>query len=449
MGTRGSSVALTDVMTSARFLIRLPGFLRRPLDLEGARRIVEDRQAERPRLLLERIRGVFEASPPGPYAALLRSAGCELGDIERLVRTEGVEGALHALYRAGVYLTLDEFKGRRPVVRGPTTVAVSPGELRNSRSARHLPARSSGSRGPGTAVVFDLAFIRDCAAATAVFLDARGGLGWGHADWETPGGGSLFRLLKVVSLGRRPARWFSQVDVAAPGLPPRYRWSARLVRALGALGGPGFPAPEYVPVDRPGPVVRWMRRTLDEGGTPHLFTFASSAVRLCQAALEAGLELPGAQLTLMGEPVTEARLATIRRTGATGLPRYGTIECGPIGYGCLAGTAADDVHVLSDLQAVIQPGPGASLPGVSPRGVLVTSGVGARGPRSRRAARATGDAIGQDPPSPHGRSLPSRDRPAAAGSRPRGRVALPGGRRPRGARAVSGGLGARARARIS
>jgi hypothetical protein len=334
---------------------------------------VAARQAGRAGRFLALVRDAVQDAPAGPYAALLRHAGCQLGDVERLVRADGVEGAAHALYRAGVYLTIEEFKGRRPAVRGGLTLDVQPEQLRNRRSALHLEARSSGSRGAGTPVVFDLAFIRGCAAATALLLDAQGGLDWHHADWETPGGGSLFRLLKIASLGRRPARWFTQVDIAAPGLHPRYRWSARLVRTVGALSGAGFPAPAPVPVDEPAPIVAWMRGVLDRGGTPHLLTFASSAVRLCQAALAAGVDLSGARIVLLGEPVTEARLAVVRRAGVAALARYGTIECGPIGYGCLAGSAPDDVHVVSDLQVVVQPGPDASRPDVPARAVLVTS----------------------------------------------------------------------------
>jgi hypothetical protein len=237
-----------------------------------------------------------------------------------------------------------------------------------------VQARSSGSRGAGTPVVFDLAFIRGCAADTALHLAARGAdPGWTHADWETPGGGSLFRILKLGSLGARPDRWFSQVDAAAPGLHPRYRWSARLVRWAGALGGRPLPRPQHVSVGDPLPIARWMRERLDGGRTPHLVTFASSAVRVCEAARVAGLDLGGAQFLLMGEPVTAARLAALRAVGAAGLPRYGTIECGPLGYGCLAPAAPDDVHIVRDLSAIVQPGERAARPDVPARALLVTS----------------------------------------------------------------------------
>jgi hypothetical protein len=369
---RDSQITLEDLAVGARFLARLPRLLRTPLGLDEAHQTVARRLERRGPAYVDHVRGAVYAQPANAYRALLRHAGCEAGDLERLVRTEGLEGALLALYRAGVYLTIDEFKGRRPVLRGSATFHIDPGRVRNPFSALHVPARSSGSRGTGTPVVFDLDFIRGCAADTALFLEARGGVQWVHADWEVPGGGSLFRLLKLASLGARPARWFSQVDAAAPGLHPRYRWSTRLLRSVGALCGVPLPRPQHVPVEDPRPIAEWIRELLARGHTPHLMSFASSIVRVCRVALAAGIDLAGARFTLMGEPVTAARLDVVRRAGAVGVSRYGTVECGPIGYGCLAPSTPDDVHVLRDLQAVIQPG-SAARPDVPDRALLVTS----------------------------------------------------------------------------
>jgi hypothetical protein len=104
-----------------------------------------------------------------------------------------------------------------------------------------------------------------------------------------------------------------------------------------------------------------MAEVLRAGGTPHLETFPSSAVRVCQAALEAVVELAGAQFSLIGEPYTAARRAVIQRAGAEAVSRYGTTECPGIGWGCLAPAVPDDHHRSQDLWIVIQPGPrGAS-----------------------------------------------------------------------------------------
>jgi hypothetical protein len=55
------------------------------------------------------------------------------------------------------------------------------------------------------------------------------------------------------------------------------------------------------------------------------------------------------------------------------VPRYGANEAGPIGFGCLAPADADEVHVLEDLHAVIQPGSADARPELPPQALLLTS----------------------------------------------------------------------------
>ena len=89
-------------------------------------------------------RAVF-GRPLSPYRALLQHAGCELGDLERLVRDDGLEGALRTLLRRGVYLTVDELKGRRPVVRGQLTLSVGREDCWNPLVTARLLRYPSGS----------------------------------------------------------------------------------------------------------------------------------------------------------------------------------------------------------------------------------------------------------------------------------------------------------------
>ena len=138
------------------------------------------------------------------------------------------------------------------------------------------------------------------------------------------------------------------------------------------MAGSALPRPTYVPLDAPFPIIEWMLDTLRRGETPHLKTYASSAVRLCQVALARGIDLTGVRFTVTGEPVTEARLATIRRTGARATPRCGASETGLIGIGCLKPEACDELHLFQDLNAVIQPG-SWKLDALTPRALLVTT----------------------------------------------------------------------------
>ena len=314
---------------------------------------------------------MFE-NPTSPYLALFRSAGCEFGDLAQRVHTDGLETAFGELLSEGVYLTVDEFKGRREVRRSGVSVPCGPGFLRNSCSIHGIPSRSGGSRGPGTPLLIDFKFIADCAVNACLLFEAQGGTDWVKADWEVPGGGALFRLLKLSRFGRPVARWFSQLDPASPELHPRYRWSARVLRWGSVLAAAPLPPVRHVPLDRPAPIVLWMREVLDAGGTPFLFTFPSSAVRIALAAADLGLDLEGARFLVGGEPITEARLKTIRAVGARTIPRYGSIECGPISYGCLDPVEADDTHVNLDLQAVVQAGPGGPPQGLPTDAIFLT-----------------------------------------------------------------------------
>lgn len=352
---------LADAALGARFLSRLPAFLRSRLTPERARDILRRRLAERGKDFLTLARTAIYGNPASPYRQLLAAAGCEYGDLERMVGEQGVEGALRVLLRHGVYLTIDEFKGRRPVVRGGTTITVDPARLRNPGSVAHLWSQTSGSRGVRTPVPIDLRFIEDAAVNVLLALVARGALDWHLGYWDVPGG-TLRPLLTNAKGGVAVRRWFSPVDPAAPDLHGRYRWSVRLIRMAGQLAGVPFPRPEHVPVDDPLPIARWMEHVLRGGNVPLLHTYASLAVRVCQTAGAAGIDLHGAQFTVYGEPVTRARLAEIRRAGAFAQPRYVSIDAFRIGDGCLAPDGPDDFHLLDDLHALVHSGPGDQTP---------------------------------------------------------------------------------------
>jgi hypothetical protein len=371
---KNSLISLADVVIGARFLSRLPAFLRHRITPEQARAILRRRfeQREADFLAIAKL-GIYQQAQ-SPYRQLLQLAGCEYGDLERLVRKDGVEEALRILYRQGIYLTVDEFKRRQPVVRGRATMPVDPSQLRNPLSAFHVPVRSSGSRGPGNEFSIDLAFVREHAVNMNLVLNARGGLDWLHGIWGVPGGMALLQHLRYCASGCPFSRWFSKVDPATPTLHPRYRWSGRALHWGAVMAGVRLPRPLFVPIENPLPIAHWMAEVLRSGHTPDLHTFASSAVRLCRAALGAGVDLRGARFTIGGEPVTAARLDAVRRVGAEALPQYASTESGgPIGYGCLTPEAPDDVHLYHDLHALIQPNQDGGIAGLPPSALFISS----------------------------------------------------------------------------
>jgi hypothetical protein len=368
--TSAPATLVREAITASRFLVRLPAFVRRPVDHGEARRTLEGRLARREADFLALARRAIYENPTSPYRPLLAAAGCAYGDLVRLVTQNGMEAALRTLAREGVYLTLDELRGRRPAVRGRTEVLILPGRLGNPLLQPHFSIRSSGSRGASTGLGLSLDFVRDVAVNYGLVIGARGGRRWHHAIWGVPGGAAINQVLRFAAFGAPPARWFVQVDPERAGLPARYAWSARALVWCGRLAGVALPAPTYTSADDPAPIVEWLASVLDQGQVPHLFAFPSAAVRLCQAARQAGVDLRGAQLTIGGEPVTEARVEEIRRSGAMPVAHYGTIETSTIAYGCLAPETPDELHLFHDLTAAVQV---ADLPDIRAGALLMTS----------------------------------------------------------------------------
>ena len=367
------NITLRDVRHAAGFLGGLPALLRNPVTLDAARTTLRQRLDEREATFLALVRrGVF-AHPTSPYRPLLQRAGCEYGDVEQLVRRDGIEGALRTLLRNGVYLRSAELKGLRDILRGDLALRPTEGQFQNPAAAAHIPGQSSGSRGARFSVPLDLAFVRarsvDYALIAAHLLPAR----TVHGVWKTPGGDVLDNLLCFAGFGAVAERWFLQVDPATPGLHPAYRWSIQALRGGSRLIGARFPRPEVVRFEDPVPIAQWLAATRQTGAAAHLQLFCSAAVRLCEAAGAAGLDLAGSWFMVGGEPLTSARATTIRAAGVTPLPRYGTAEAPSIAVGCSRGPTPDAVHLLSDLYAVIQSDPAPPASDLPPDALFITS----------------------------------------------------------------------------
>jgi hypothetical protein len=368
---RGALLRLTELLVGADCLWRLPAFLRQPLTVAEAGSILRRRQERRCNDFLDLVRRAIYEHPASPYRPLMRHTGLEYGDLASLVERDGVEGALRTLVRAGVYLTLAEFKGRQPVRRGSLVFRIAPVQLRNPAAGWHLTGQTSGSRGSRTLVPMDLAFLRDRAVDDLLALAAQGWQDSVFGVWKVPGSDALQTQLRLAGLGVPVARWFSQVDPKARGLDARYRWGQRLVRWTAAAAGVPLPRPEHVPLDDPRPMIRWMKDVCGAGRAPHVQTFVSSAVRVCRVALDAGVDLTGVRLTIGGELVTAACVAIIRRAGAEVRSRYLATEAGLIGLGCCDARVPDEVHVCEDLNAVISAE--ASSPPLPAESILVSS----------------------------------------------------------------------------
>ena len=358
-----------DIRIGARFFVHAVQIMRtHPVAGEAQKRLAE-RIARREANFLDLVRDTIYGNPASPYRRLLQLAGCEYGDLEQLVGDDGLEPTLQVLCRDGVYLTVDEAKGRRQVVRGNESFAITPSHLHNPRLVADLVSQTGGSGGAPVSVPSTL---RVGESGRELELAAMGDRGWVFATWAVPGSTALSGLVRSVADGTPLVRWFSPIDPSASALHSRYAWSARAARWAGLLAGVRLPRPEYVPVTDPMPIVRWMADVLRSGKSPSLAAYVTGAVQVCQAAHDAGVDLRGAHFRLHGEPVTAVRLALIQRAGATVTMGYSSIATGSIGRGCWAPEAPDDIHLRHDLLGLVQAGPDLT-PALPPQALLFTS----------------------------------------------------------------------------
>ena len=363
---------LEDIRVGWRFFRHIHGFLRTPFSLHQARQLLLGRFEQRENQLILMLQRISSGPSSSPYSRLLTACGFKCGDAEELVRREGIEAALATLFSQGVYLAGDEFKGRVPVVRGSLRFTVDPSTLLNPASIVHGMSQSSGSRGAPTPVPIDLAFIKDHAINTHLALDAYGGSEWVHAHYGAPGGTAVTNPLEFAKGGTPPERWFTPVHPAGPGLHYRYRWGSRALWLASRFSGVPMPGPSTAPLDDLGPVVYWLRDVLTRGRVPHLWTFASTAVLVCETARKMGVDISGACFTAGGEPTTQMRRDAVERVGAVMIPRMGATETDILAYACINEQSADDMHFFDDRHALIQAGSDGTH-GLPAQAMLLTS----------------------------------------------------------------------------
>jgi hypothetical protein len=174
-----------DLRLSAGFLARLPRFLHNRITPEQAKWIISERMHTREQRFLSIVKKLIFDYEHSPYLQLMKYAGIESGDVKELLSREGLEGTLAKLLEAGIYLSVEEFKGRSEVVRGSQVIKTNPLNLRNPGSEFHIPVHSGGSRsGKGTPLLIDLAYVSDCAVNTCYLFHLHGGNRWLKSDWE-------------------------------------------------------------------------------------------------------------------------------------------------------------------------------------------------------------------------------------------------------------------------
>jgi hypothetical protein len=347
---------VADLKMYWRFAKGLRSFLRHSISLDEAREIVRQRMAAREKNFLRLVeRGIF-GNRRSPYLPLLKLAGCELGDIQGMVHSTGLEKTLHELREAGVYITFEEFKGRTPIVRQGRVIPVQVHDFDNPYLSHYYQVETGGTTGAGTRVQIDLDHLAALAPIHMLGNEAHGVLDTPRVIWLglLPDSSGVNNILAYARLGQVFEKWFSPIvsqDIR-PAL--KYRLATRYIVAAGRIFGVSIPSPELVRMDEAAVVARAMAEIVKTRGGCMIRTHVGMAVRVCIAAREEGLDIAGATFIGGGEPPSPAKVREIIGSGARYVPNYFFTEAGLAGIGCARPVDLNDIHFFKDILALIQ-----------------------------------------------------------------------------------------------
>jgi len=326
--------------------LRLASLVRAPLTMAAdVAEEVRDRLARREENFLQIVERLILANPNSPFRPLLEHAGYDLPRLRQLVRARGLDAALDQLRADGVYVQIQEFKGRAPLIRGGRTFRFQDSDFANPTVRGLFSITSGGSRSRGTPVSISEENLQRNVRLRRWALERYGLVERDVLLWITSGAGFQFAI-EYFLLGRMPLRWFSPVEFGT-------RNRRVVLQTVRLASRRRFPMPEVVPADRAHEIARYISRVNTPRGII-VETFPNSALRLVLAAEEAGIALGDVAFLVTGEPLTPAKRFQIESRGCKVLPRFGFNESGRDALGCPHASAVDDYHVMTDAIAVRQ-----------------------------------------------------------------------------------------------
>jgi hypothetical protein len=289
-----------------------------------------------------------------PYLKLLKLAEYDYSDVKNLVLNDGLESALKTLREEGVYVSYEESKGKKPVVRNGKTVETRESDFHNPHTSSYYESQTGASRSPGTKIRMNFDFLEQIAVYAVVsnHIFEIQDTPWGI--WRPALQAGINRILKNAKIGVETAKWFTPIDVKENFVHRVNGWILNAMLIEGRLLGKKLPIPEFVHPNNSIVIGRWMNSMLKETGRCCQLASPSGAVRICNEAEKKGLELDGAVFYVGGEPLTKAKQEKIMSLGCSVIPNYVMSETGAIGYGCKNPVYTDEVHFFKDSLALIQ-----------------------------------------------------------------------------------------------
>ena len=327
-----------DLIKYSRLALGLRGFLRGTITMEESQRVIAERLRDRERNFLSLVQKGIYQNPKSPYLKLLELAGCQFGDVESQVNKEGIEGNLQKLLAAGVYVSWEEFKGRKEVVWGSQRFQFKQRDFDNPFLPVYYQSQSSGSCSAGTRTTFDLNRLSDISHYRLLMLADNKALGVHTGLWKAilPAPAGISTVLNYWKMGEPVDRWFSPVDEKQVQASLTHRLATRYIIYGSRLWGVKLAEPEYVGMEEAVKVAQWVADTKQQFGECSFDSSVSPAVKLCQAAIENGLDIAGTKFFVGGEPLTPAKRRQIEAAGASVTPKFNIGEIGKIGKLCRA-----------------------------------------------------------------------------------------------------------------
>src|SRR3972149_10524573 len=166
---------ITRIKQLARIAWGLGNFLKSPMTLEQAKSDIRKRMDNRVSNFLTLAKKLIYENQYSPYRKLLLWVGCEYKDLEESVRHLGIENTLEKLRDEGVYLSLEEFKGKIPICRNGLTFETIQTDFDNPfLMGKSIQGSTSGSRSTGTRVMYDWNFLAEESANELMLFETHG-----------------------------------------------------------------------------------------------------------------------------------------------------------------------------------------------------------------------------------------------------------------------------------
>jgi hypothetical protein len=347
-----------SILELYRFYLDLYRFLGEKITLEESREVITSRLKRREDLFLKFIKENIYEREDSPYLKIIKTTGLEFKDIESLAAGRGVEGSLKELAERGVYLTIDEFKGRSVCKRNGHTFSFREEDFNNLTSTSGIRGVTGGTRSHGTPVFFNFDYIKEKSVLRKILLDAFDISDYPCIVWF-PDGLGLSVTLEISKLGEPPLKWFYPISGS---IQKKSNWISSFkywlmiesIAATANMRGVHLPRPEYIDFEDSIKVAKYLSEIIEKHGGCYVITYPNFALKACRAAKEKGLRIAGIWFLLGGEPFTDLKKKEMESVGAKGVGFYISTESGPISLTCSNPREIDDSHLLDSHIAVIQ-----------------------------------------------------------------------------------------------